>query len=741
MAALLLAALQARPVFANLIVVKSVAENDLLNCTLRAAIINHNNANQSGSTLCASGSLNDQIVLDPPHFAPDIFLNRPLPAIERGSVELTTGSGFAVTLHGGYFEVDGGAALAITGKISDLVRGFPEFSTNLSMFYVKGGRLTIGGESQTFSNGGLAINPPGYGGVIYNAGGVVELDDSPALSGNAATQAGGAIYNTGGTILLKTNKLASMSDNSAPLGGGIYNLNGSITLPSGNQIRMARNGARDGSCIFTSNGLLELHGLTCEDSAGSGIGRGGGILAEQSRVSIFGSNFNHNSEGDLNGSGLGGAIYTDRNSTLTMDSTACSYNTARAGGCLWTSSPNVTLELVTCRGNTTFIGGCVEMNAVDGLLKISESHLVNNKAGNDGRGGAIAMRGSSLFLSSSDMSSNSAGDPTTGGKGRGGGVFADSDSKLTFDQVVCTANTAADAGGCIQADSLRNTINHSNCSENAAHTGGCVNLSSHAELTMTDSNIRNNRADKSSVGGGIALSDRSTIRISYGEIAGNSAGTYQDNGKGKGGGIFAPDHDTIVLDSVTVAGNTASQLGAGLELDNFSNLDAVNSTFADEGPNDVPEHGVHSQASAMRFVNVTFWNAPLLAEGGTSLGSLRNTILFNSGFCVGKLTDGGYNIQYPKPFPGCTLTIPVIDPKLDPVGPKNNGGPTPTVASLPGSPAIDAIPLDSCTDLNGKRLLIDQRAFPRPDPGDKTLTCDIGAVEFQEHQPKARKSR
>ena len=49
-----------------------------------------------------------------------------------------------------------------------------------------------------------------------------------------------------------------------------------------------------------------------------------------------------------------------------------------------------------------------------------------------------------------------------------------------------------------------------------------------------------------------------------------------------------------------------------------------------------------------------------------------------------------------------------------------------THALLPGSPAIDAVPLPSCTGLTGAALTTDQRATSRP----QGPACDIGAFEL-----------
>ena len=57
------------------------------------------------------------------------------------------------------------------------------------------------------------------------------------------------------------------------------------------------------------------------------------------------------------------------------------------------------------------------------------------------------------------------------------------------------------------------------------------------------------------------------------------------------------------------------------------------------------------------------------------------------------------------------------EPMLGPLA--DYGGPTQTHSLLPGSPAIDAVPPESCT------LETDQRGEPR------LAACDIGAFELQ----------
>jgi hypothetical protein len=66
-------------------------------------------------------------------------------------------------------------------------------------------------------------------------------------------------------------------------------------------------------------------------------------------------------------------------------------------------------------------------------------------------------------------------------------------------------------------------------------------------------------------------------------------------------------------------------------------------------------------------------------------------------------------------------------PGLDPSGLQNNGGPTQTIALLPTSPAVNAIPARYCTAIDGVTpIATDQRGLPRP----QGPACDIGAYEY-----------
>ena len=102
----------------------------------------------------------------------------------------------------------------------------------------------------------------------------------------------------------------------------------------------------------------------------------------------------------------------------------------------------------------------------------------------------------------------------------------------------------------------------------------------------------------------------------------------------------------------------------------------------------------------------------------------------SAGNCAdyGTQIDDGYNLTDDAT---CSfLTSPTDSTNtpagLDPSRLKDNGGPTKTIALLSTSPAVDAIPVANCTDVNGHAITTDQRGFLRPQgPG-----CDIGAYEY-----------
>jgi hypothetical protein len=168
----------------------------------------------------------------------------------------------------------------------------------------------------------------------------------------------------------------------------------------------------------------------------------------------------------------------------------------------------------------------------------------------------------------------------------------------------------------------------------------------------------------------------------------------------------------------------------------------VNSTFSENAAAGGRGGGIASSwtglgiPGATTVINSTFSGNSAGRDGGIAnsatltVTTMTSTIIANSsdGNC-GTVTDGGHNLQWPGT--DCGVTIGSLDPKLDPDGLKGNGGPTQTIALLPGSPAIDAGDPEVCANppVNG----FDQRGYVRPGTGYPN--CSIGAYEYNSPGP------
>jgi len=288
---------------------------------------------------------------------------------------------------------------------------------------------------------------------------------------------------------------------------------------------------------------------------------------------------------------------------------------------------------------------------------------------------------------------------------------------LTSEKAI-TADTIIDGGGLItlsgggavrifavDAGAALDVRNLTLADGRADYGGGIYNAGT---LTLTNCTLKGNST--ASYGGGIA--NEGTATLTNCTLRGNSAG-------GRGGGIASLG--TLTVTNCTLSGNSAVGVGGGIAKDCipqppigcacFGPVMVTNSTFSG--------NGADAGAGAI--------------DGGCSLrASVTNSIIANSigANCVaGVFTDGGHNLQWPGT--SCGETIPSLDPLLDPSGLKENGGPTQTIALLPGSPAIDAGDPEVCANppVNG----VDQRGHPRP--GAASVNCSIGAFESDDPPP------
>jgi hypothetical protein len=299
-----------------------------------------------------------------------------------------------------------------------------------------------------------------------------------------------------------------------------------------------------------------------------------------------------------------------------------------------------------------------------------------------GTGGGIYNSGN-LRVSGSTLSGNSAG-------GGGGGIY--NNGSLTISDSILSGNSADIGGGGIVNTTLGSlTVSDSILSGNSAHLGGGVFNS--GIVTVSDSTLSGNSAGNG--GGGIFSSG--SLTISDSTLSGNSAG----NG---GGGIVNTTLGTLTVNNSTLYGNSAGYGGGGIV--NSGSLTVNNGTLYDNSA--TSGGGIYVNDGSVTLHNT-------LVAGSTG-GDVQGTLASSSDYNLIGDGDGMTGISNGSNSNQVGTSSNPIDPLLAPLG--NYGGPTQTLALLPGSPAIDA-----GSSAYGGRT--DQRGEPR------VGSTDIGAFESQ----------
>ena len=191
-------------------------------------------------------------------------------------------------------------------------------------------------------------------------------------------------------------------------------------------------------------------------------------------------------------------------------------------------------------------------------------------------------------------------------------------------------------------------------------------------LTVNNSIIFGNTVNQGSSGSGGGIYNQGTLTVSNSTLSGNSAGSFG------GGGI--KNDGTLTVTNCTLSGNTATSKGGGIL--NTGTLNIANTIIANSTS-----------------------GGDYASNGGTIVTNLNNLVEDASITDASSTSPGSGNISG--------------DPLLGPLA--NNGGPTLTLALLPGSPAIAAgdATISNAPPING----LDQRGVTR-------ITSDIGAFSL-----------
>lgn len=393
-------------------------------------------------------------------------------------------------------------------------------------------------------------------------------------------------------------------------------------------------------------------------------------------------------------------------------------------------------------GVLTLINVAVAANSAGDTALTWTVGQANPLAGCAGRGGGVFNAGT-LTLTAGSVSFNHAGSATSYDgmdetcPGAGGGVYNDTAATLTLNGTTLNSNAAGDGidfsggdgGGIFNAGTLvvmGSTITGNGAGYshdwNGGNGGGIANAAG-GKLIVVDSTVSSNGAGCGDAEGGYGggIYNTGTAELIRCTVSGNSAG--YGTGDGNGGGIANGQGGTLGVVNSTVSGNQAGNYhGEGGGIFNAGTLTLMSCTISGNGINGTGGGG----------------NGGGVANSGPP-AAVRNTLIAGNSTagdsdafgddCYGALASQGYNLI--QDASDCTVTgdttgnITNVDPGLGPL--QDNGGPTQTLALLPGSPAIDAGNPNGCTDPDGNVLATDQRGAPRAVAGD--ARCDIGAYE------------
>jgi predicted outer membrane repeat protein len=353
------------------------------------------------------------------------------------------------------------------------------------------------------------------------------------------------------------------------------------------------------------------------------------------------------------------------------------------------------------------------LNNRNGGTATIDANFINSSAGD--RGGAILIDSGTVTIKRGDYNNNDAG-------GNGGAIFINGGAtlKIASSNFTINKNRAGGAGGAIysnganliiQRDPTQSLGNVSIASNSAGNGGGAI-FALGGQLSVDEIQINNNSSNGS--GGAIVVSG-----VKPPNPASISRTYFHDNSSNtNGGAIYLDNFSALNLSASTFTRDRASRLGGGVYVDVLSSLNVLNSTFLG---------GTHREGLVVNsgLANVVFSTilAANLGTGSTPNLNLSNSIL-REVTCASSVHDDGLNLQFQST--SCPGSIPTMNPDLDTRLLQNNGGPTPTVALLAGSPAVDAIAIGDCVDQDNNPVKTDQRGFGRP----AGPACDIGAFEL-----------
>lgn len=514
---------------------------------------------------------------------------------------------------------------------------------------------------------------------------VTNLNDNGAgsLRSTIAASASGDTINFGvtGTITLTTGELP---------------INVSLTISGPGSLTVSGNNA---SRVFNigSAATVSISNLTIANgrraTSNGSLAQGGGIF-NAGTLTLDTCNVSGNNASSTVYA-LGGGLYnvakamTLNNCILTNNHVSCDVAQKAGGGSLFNEDGVLTMQGCTVSGNSAedFGGGL----ANDGTMAMSNCTISNNSAA---EGAGLSHGSDPGTITGCNFSGNSATN--------GGGV--ENRSFLTVDNSTFTGNTA-EYGGAYKSGPNFSSVTFTACtlSSNAADQDGGGIHNTVGSVSLTACKLSGNTAGI----GGAGLWNAGTLNINNSTCNGNTS-------QFAGGALY--NRYSATLNNTTIYGNDGGVAAGAVVNDGqnggSANLKLTNCTVSQNTAGQ--GGGLYNEANAGSATLTLL--ATILQRGASG----ANLINFS-----GTITSLGHNLSNDNG--GGFLTGPgdiiSTEPLLGPL--QNNGGSTPTMSLLSGSPALntgdDAVlgaPYNLSTDQRGS-------GYPRK----AGAHVDIGAFE------------
>ncbi len=610
-----------------------------------------------------------------------------------GAGNLTIAGGLGIRV----FNVSSGVSATISGlTIAD---GDQSFGGGL----VNYGQLKLTGDVFSDNSGTTS------GGAICNRSGTLSMTGCTVANNNSADGSGGGLYIVAGVVTIQNSTFeGNQSENS---GGAIENAGGTLSLINST---IANNTAGEGGGINNDNTTTLINCTV----AGNNATLGGGICNSGTTVNLANTIVADNSSSD-EGPDYFGGVADSGNNLIGNDSDSSGFTQSSdlvnvdpvLGGLANYGGPTQTMALMPGSpaidaGNNTLVPAGIETDQrgfyrfANGTVDIGAFEVQDYQVFNTHDSGPGSLRSaltnanlagaSNIFLTTSGtitlLSALPAISQDVNMIGPGANVLA-VDGNDEFQVFVVQEGVTATILGLTVSDGY-----------SAGNGGGIEN---DGTLFLTNCAVFNSTTAND--GGGIENDDLGTLTLTGCTVSGNSS-------PNDGGGIG--NSGTLIVINSTIAGNMASS-GVGGGINNAGAMTLINDTVGDNTAYD--GGGIQSGGSATLANTIVAYNA---LSGGGSGPDFNGNVTTDAGNNLIGETDGSTG------WGGSDLTGTVaqpLDPLLSALG--NYGGPTETLALLPGSPAVDAG--DNALIPGG--ITTDQRGLSRIVHG----TVDIGAVECQ----------